>query len=169
MDTYVVGLGGLPAPTGPERQRSAAGEQGRLHEVVENPLSGERITILRRDGGPEENALVWDLVLGPGGRVPSSHAHPHQQECFMVLDGELDLRVDFYPRHALVSLGPWSAYLDGAARPWQQRRWRQLAAWQSESPGRQMMITEGQAEPWEAVTVPPTPTTLECTAVSPRM
>ena len=43
--------------------------------------------------------------------------------------------VDFYPRHALVSIGPWSAYLDGAGRPWQQRRWRQLAAWQQrESP-----------------------------------
>ena len=65
--------------------------------------------------------------------------------------------VDFYPRHALVSLGPWSAYLDGAGRLWQQRRWRQLAAWQSEDPRRQMMITEGQAEPWEAVTVPPNP------------
>jgi hypothetical protein len=65
--------------------------------------------------------------------------------------------VDFYPRHALVSLGPWSAYLDGAGRPWQQRRWRQLGAWQSGDPGRQVIITEGQAEPWEAVTVPPNP------------
>jgi beta-galactosidase GanA len=65
--------------------------------------------------------------------------------------------VDFYARHALVSLGPWSAYLDGAGRPWQQRRWRRLAAWQSEGARRQVMITEGQAEPWEAVTVPPNP------------
>ena len=60
---------------------------------LDNPLSRERITILARDGGPEANGLVWDLVLGPGGRVPSSHAHPHQQECFTVLDGELDFRV----------------------------------------------------------------------------
>ena len=93
MDAYVVGIGGLPAPTVLERRQSAAGDHGRSHEVVENPLSGERIIIMRRDGGPEANALVWDLVLGPGGRVPSSHAHPHQQECFTVLDGELDFRV----------------------------------------------------------------------------
>jgi hypothetical protein len=65
--------------------------------------------------------------------------------------------VDFYPRHALATLGQWSAYLDGAGRPWQQRRWRQLAAWQNEGPSRQTMITEGQAEPWETVTVPPNP------------
>ena len=31
-----------------------------------------------------------------------------------------------------------------------------MAAWQVESQ-RQVMITEGQAEPWEAVTVPPNP------------
>lgn len=61
-------------------------------EVVENPLSGERITIFCRDGGPDD-ALVWELVLAPGGRVPSSHVHPNQQECFHVLDGELAFRV----------------------------------------------------------------------------
>jgi quercetin dioxygenase-like cupin family protein len=62
-------------------------------EVIENPLSGERITILRRDGGLGGDALVWELVLAPGGRVPSSHAHPNQQECFHVTDGELAFRV----------------------------------------------------------------------------
>lgn len=65
--------------------------------------------------------------------------------------------VDFYPRHALAGLGPWSAYLDGAGRPRQQRRWQQLAAWQHRAPDRQVLISEGQAEPWEAVTVPPSP------------
>jgi hypothetical protein len=43
-------------------------------DVVENPLSGERITIVERDGGPDGDALVWDLRLAPGGHVPSSHA-----------------------------------------------------------------------------------------------
>ena len=41
------------------------------------------------------------------------------------------------------------------AQPGQRRRWRQLAAWQSGRPGRPVLIAEGQAEPWEAVTVPP--------------
>lgn len=62
-------------------------------DVVENPLSGERIAILRTDDGPAGNALVWELVLAPGGRVPSSHTHPSQQESFAVLEGELTFRL----------------------------------------------------------------------------
>lgn len=61
--------------------------------VVENPLSGERITILGRRRGAEGDALVWELVLAPGGRVPSSHVHPNQQERFRVLEGELAFRL----------------------------------------------------------------------------
>jgi quercetin dioxygenase-like cupin family protein len=60
-------------------------------QVIENPLSGERITIRRRaaPGG----VLEWELELAPGGRVPRAHAHPEQQECFSVLAGQLRLRV----------------------------------------------------------------------------
>jgi hypothetical protein len=81
-----------------------------------------------------------------------------QGDSLTVAGGLADvIGVDFYPRHALFNVGSWSAYLDGAARPWQQRRWHQLAAWQNQHPHRKVMITEGQAEPWEAVTVPPNP------------
>ncbi|MGN6755485.1 MAG: hypothetical protein ACTHMJ_03750 [Thermomicrobiales bacterium] len=64
--------------------------------------------------------------------------------------------LDFYPRHALASLGAWALYLDGSQKPWQQRRRRQLLAW-ARTPGRRLMISEGQAEPWEAITNPPAP------------
>jgi quercetin dioxygenase-like cupin family protein len=59
--------------------------------VIENPLSGERITI----GAPRADGSVldWELVLAPGGRVPSSHAHPRQEECFTVLAGQMRFRV----------------------------------------------------------------------------
>lgn len=59
--------------------------------VIENPLSGERITInaAQADG----SVLEWELVLAPGGRVPSRHAHPGQQECFTVLSGRMRFRV----------------------------------------------------------------------------
>jgi hypothetical protein len=67
------------------------------------------------------------------------------------------LGVDFYPRHAVLRWGGWSAYLDGSGLPWQQRRWRQLGAWQEAGPDRSLVVAEGQAEPWEAVTVPPDP------------
>ena len=59
--------------------------------VIENPLSGERITIgAPRAGG---SVLEWELELAPGGRVPSSHAHPRQEESFTVLAGQLRFRI----------------------------------------------------------------------------
>jgi quercetin dioxygenase-like cupin family protein len=63
------------------------------NHVIENPLSGERITILERPRITGD-ALVWDLVLAPGGRVPNSHSHPEQEERFTVLDGTMRFRVD---------------------------------------------------------------------------
>jgi quercetin dioxygenase-like cupin family protein len=61
--------------------------------VIENPLSGEQITILRTAADTGGTALEWELVLAPGGRVPSSHAHPEQEEVFTVLAGQLRFRV----------------------------------------------------------------------------
>jgi quercetin dioxygenase-like cupin family protein len=62
--------------------------------VIENPLSGERITILAgTDTDQDGGVLAWELVLAPGGRVPSSHAHPRQEECFTVLAGRMRFRV----------------------------------------------------------------------------
>lgn len=60
--------------------------------VIENPLSGERITIMDR---PRiiGDALVWELVLAPGGRVPNSHSHPEQEERFTVTGGTMSFRV----------------------------------------------------------------------------
>ena len=61
-------------------------------QVIENPLSGERITI-RATAEETGGALEWELVLAPGGQVPSSHAHPEQEECFTVLAGQMRFRV----------------------------------------------------------------------------
>jgi hypothetical protein len=62
--------------------------------------------------------------------------------------------INFYPRHAVVRVGSRTAYLAGAESRWQQRAARRLCARVAES-GRQIMITESQAEPWETVTTPP--------------
>jgi quercetin dioxygenase-like cupin family protein len=62
------------------------------NHVIENPLSGERITIVERPRITGD-ALVWNLVLAPGGRVPNSHSHPEQEERFTVLDGTMRFRV----------------------------------------------------------------------------
>ena len=61
--------------------------------VIVNPLSGEQITILATAADDRGGVLEWELLLAPGGRVPSSHAHPEQEECFTVLDGWMRFRV----------------------------------------------------------------------------
>ncbi|MEO8972123.1 MAG: beta-galactosidase [Ktedonobacteraceae bacterium] len=64
--------------------------------------------------------------------------------------------IDYYPRHALMTIGTKTLYLDGSKRPWQQRRRKQLFSWTS-THGQKLMVAEGQAEPWETVTTPPNP------------
>jgi hypothetical protein len=64
--------------------------------------------------------------------------------------------IDYYPRHALASLGGTTVYLDGTRSPWHSGRRKELFAWALAS-GRRLMVSEGQAEPWEAVTTPPNP------------
>ncbi|HEY1920137.1 MAG TPA: beta-galactosidase [Streptosporangiaceae bacterium] len=64
--------------------------------------------------------------------------------------------IDFYPRHALAAAGPLTAYLDGSASRRQRRDRARLSRWAAAT-GRKLMVAEGQAEPWEAVTTPPDP------------
>jgi hypothetical protein len=63
--------------------------------------------------------------------------------------------IDYYPRNALVGLGDWSLYVDGGPRGGRPR-FRQIVEWARRT-GRRVMLTEGQAEPWERVTRPPNP------------
>lgn len=63
--------------------------------------------------------------------------------------------LDYYPRNALVGLRDWTLYVDGGHRGG-RRRFLELVQWARRT-GRQLMLTEGQAEPWEAVTQPPNP------------
>ena len=61
--------------------------------LIVNPLSGEQIVVLRSAAETGGQVLDWELRLAPGGRVPSSHAHPEQQETFTVLEGTMRFRV----------------------------------------------------------------------------
>ncbi len=65
--------------------------------------------------------------------------------------------IDFYPCHAIAALGRAAVYFDGSRTPWQQHRRRDLFDWAAAVAGRQVMVSEGQAEPWETVTNPPNP------------
>ena len=64
--------------------------------------------------------------------------------------------IDYYPRHALIRLGATTLYMQGEAVRGNRKRRMELFSW-ARSKGKRLMVTEGQAEPWEAVTVPPNP------------
>jgi quercetin dioxygenase-like cupin family protein len=68
-------------------------DQAAAPDVIVNPLSGEQITIRATAADTGGSVLEWELLLAPGGRVPSSHAHPEQEERFTVLDGQMRFRV----------------------------------------------------------------------------
>jgi hypothetical protein len=63
--------------------------------------------------------------------------------------------VDFYSCHALGAAGAWTVYLDAKQHAWRERARRLVK--RAGAQGRRLMIAEGQAEPWEAVTTPPSP------------
>lgn len=64
-----------------------------MTRVIVNPLSGEQIVIRRTAAQTDGAVLDWELTLAPGGKVPSSHAHPAQEEVFTVLEGTMRFRV----------------------------------------------------------------------------
>jgi hypothetical protein len=64
--------------------------------------------------------------------------------------------IDYYPRNALVGLGSRALYVDGSRSPYLERRLAELFAWAA-TPGHRLMVAEGQAEPWETSTLPPSP------------
>lgn len=65
--------------------------------------------------------------------------------------------IDYYPRQALLNIGGRTLYLDGSDGLWPAAKYKRLCACTSVH-GQQLMISEGQAEPWETVTTPPNPT-----------
>jgi hypothetical protein len=64
--------------------------------------------------------------------------------------------IDYYPRLAIVRIGPRTLYLDGSRSPSHRRTRERLFAWAATN-GRSIMVAEGQAEPWETVSTPPNP------------
>jgi hypothetical protein len=63
--------------------------------------------------------------------------------------------VDFYPCHALGAVGGLTAYMSAREGAWPVRARRVVE--RAAANRRPLMISEGQAEPWEAVTTPPSP------------
>jgi quercetin dioxygenase-like cupin family protein len=58
-------------------------------QVLDNPISGERITFRRTAAETGGELLAIDLELARDGRVPGAHVHPVQEERFEVVKGTM--------------------------------------------------------------------------------
>lgn len=74
--------------------------------------------------------------------------------------------LDVYPSHALTRAGGLSAYLDASEDVVRGRVRSAMEA--ARQHGRRVVVTEGQAEPWEAVTNPPNPAGLVAASCPPE-
>jgi quercetin dioxygenase-like cupin family protein len=61
-------------------------------QVLDNPISGERLTFHKTAADTNGEVLVVDLELSPLGHVPGAHVHPLQEERFEILQGTMKFR-----------------------------------------------------------------------------
>jgi mannose-6-phosphate isomerase-like protein (cupin superfamily) len=62
-------------------------------QVIENPVSGERIAFRKTAADTGGELLEIDLELTPDGHVPGKHVHPEQEERFEVQSGTMRFKM----------------------------------------------------------------------------
>ncbi|MEX1195708.1 MAG: cupin domain-containing protein [Dehalococcoidia bacterium] len=62
-------------------------------DVIENPVSGERVTFNETAAETDGELLRWEHSLRPGAQVPYDHIHSVQEERFEVVAGTATVRI----------------------------------------------------------------------------
>jgi quercetin dioxygenase-like cupin family protein len=62
-------------------------------DVIENPVTRERIVFHQTSRETNGEAVVIETFVQPGGFVAAAHVHPKQKERFAVVSGRLGLKV----------------------------------------------------------------------------
>jgi len=62
-------------------------------EILDNPITGERIIFRETAADTGGELLAIDLILAPDGHVPGAHVHPFQEERFEVVSGTMKFRL----------------------------------------------------------------------------
>ncbi|MBV9362735.1 MAG: cupin domain-containing protein [Solirubrobacterales bacterium] len=62
-------------------------------EILDNPITGERIIFRETAADSGGELLAIDLILAPDGHVPGAHVHPTQEERFDVVSGTMKFRL----------------------------------------------------------------------------
>jgi mannose-6-phosphate isomerase-like protein (cupin superfamily) len=62
-------------------------------QILDNPVSGERIIFRKTSADTDGELLEIDLELAPDGHVPGKHVHPVQEERFEVVSGTMKFKM----------------------------------------------------------------------------
>jgi mannose-6-phosphate isomerase-like protein (cupin superfamily) len=62
-------------------------------DVIENPVTGERIVFHKSSRETNGEAVVFETFVQPDGFVAAAHVHPKQEERFEVVSGRLGLKM----------------------------------------------------------------------------
>jgi quercetin dioxygenase-like cupin family protein len=62
-------------------------------QILDNPVSGERIVFRKTAADTGGELLEFDLELAPDGQVPGRHVHPKQEERFEVTGGTMKFKM----------------------------------------------------------------------------
>lgn len=65
----------------------------RAGDIHENPVTGERITVIELPSDTNGRRLIVEGVVRPGGAVAGAHVHPNIDEIFTVLRGRVGMRL----------------------------------------------------------------------------
>ena len=93
MTPPVTGPYGLPVPH-PDPNGPPDTTPIEVGEVWENPVTGERATLLELPTTNAEGRAVAELTALAGARVVGEHMHPAIVERFTVLEGELTVKLN---------------------------------------------------------------------------
>jgi quercetin dioxygenase-like cupin family protein len=61
-------------------------------DILENPVTGERLRFLKTSRDTGGAAVVVEVTLQPGGTVAATHVHPFQVEQFRILEGTVGFK-----------------------------------------------------------------------------
>jgi len=92
----------------------------RAGEVIDNPVTGERMTFLKTASDTNGTLLEVRLQLRPNANNASAHVHPRQVERITVVDGTLQLALGGEPERTL-SAGDTVTIGTGVPHYWQNR------------------------------------------------
>src|SRR4051812_13251600 len=66
----------------------------RSGDVIEHPVTGERVTFLKTAAETAGAYLRIELAVAKDGFVPGAHFHPLQEERFLIVSGVFEFEVD---------------------------------------------------------------------------